>query len=530
MTRLSLVGVSKIFGNSKVVDNVSVTVDPGKVHVLLGENGAGKSTVIKMMSGIYQPDEGHIEIDGEEVTIPNVDAARRLGIAVIHQELNMVGELSIMENLFLGNLPTKAGFVDRSTMRSKAIEALKMIGLDEDVSKPMKELGVARQQMVEIAKALMQNASILILDEPTAALTQNECQQLFSIIGQLKAKNVGMVFISHHLDEIPKVGDVVTVLRDGQYIDTVPASTPESELVKLMVGRNITNQYPRKAAERGRVLLKVDSLNRAGAIEDVSFEVHAGEVVGLAGLVGAGRTEVLRAIFGADSYDSGEVTVDGTRVAKNSIPQSIAAGVGLVPEDRHTQGLVLGASVADNLGMATMIPTAKFGFVNRSLQRNNEGETSRKLNIHMSDINQSVGSLSGGNQQKVVFGKWTMAHVKVLLLDEPTRGVDVGARVEIYELINEITAHGGAVLMASSDLPEVLGMSDRVLVMSGGRISGDMPVSEATQESVMSLAVSHMQDSDSVDSHSNSADIPPKGLTSDSLQNTYEDNREGVLQ
>lgn len=494
MTQLSLVKVSKIFGAAKVVDGVSVTVEPGKVHVLLGENGAGKSTVIKMMSGIYQPDEGHIEIDGETVRIPNVDAARKFGIAVIHQELNMVPQLSIMENLFLGALPTKAGFVDRAAMRKKAKAALDLIGLDEDVNTPMGELGVARQQMVEIAKALMQDASILILDEPTAALTRKECEHLFEIMEELKAKGVGMVFISHHLDEIARVGDVVTVLRDGKYIDTIDAQAPESELVRLMVGRNIENQFPRVAQEPGKTLLKVDHLTRAGSIDDVSFEVHAGEVVGLAGLVGAGRTEVIRAIFGADSYDSGSVAVDGQTLPKADIARTIAAGVGLVPEDRRTQGLILEASVAENLGLATMVPTSKFGFADLKGQTKRENETAKKLRIRMANVDQAAGSLSGGNQQKIVFGKWSMANVKVLLLDEPTRGVDVGARVEIYELINEITANGGAVLMASSDLPEVLGMSDRVLVMSNGRLSGGMPAKEATQEKVMSLAVSHMDE------------------------------------
>lgn len=319
MTELSLVGVSKIFGSAKVVDNVSITVKPGKVHVLLGENGAGKSTVIKMMSGIYQPDEGHIEIDGQTVTLPNVEAARKHGIAVIHQELNLVPELSIMENLFLGSLPTKNGFIDRRTMKRQAEQALSLIGLDEDVTRPMGELGVARQQMVEIAKALMQDASILILDEPTAALTAKECQQLFTIMEDLKQKGVGMVFISHHLDEIGRVGDEVTVLRDGEYVGTIPANAPEEQLVEMMVGRSIEDQFPHESHEPGEILLSVKNLTRKGDIEDVSFDVRAGEIVGLAGLVGAGRTEVIRAIFGADPYDSGTVEIGGEQLPKNSI-------------------------------------------------------------------------------------------------------------------------------------------------------------------------------------------------------------------
>ena len=502
MTQISLKGVSKIFGNTTVVDDVSLTVEPGKVHVLLGENGAGKSTLIKMMSGIYQPDKGHIEVDGKTVRIPDVNAARNLGIAVIHQELNLVPELSIMENLFLGHIPATAGFVSMAQMRRKARAAVERIGLSEDISTPMGELGVARQQMVEIAKALMQNASVLILDEPTAALTRRECEQLFTIMEELKKQDVAMVFISHHLDEIKRIGDVVTVLRDGKYIDTVKADTPEKELVRLMVGRNIDNQYPHTGYPQREVLLKVDGLTRQGAIDDVSFELHAGEVVGLAGLVGAGRTEVIRAIFGADRYDSGSVYVEGRKLRKGNISRSIAAHVGLIPEDRKVQGLILEASVADNLGLVTMRPSSRLGFVDQRGQRKREKAVAEQLRIRMANIDQPAESLSGGNQQKIVFGKWTTAHVKILLLDEPTRGVDVGARVEIYELIDEIVSRGGAVLMASSDLPEVLGMSDRILVMSNGKLSGQLSASEATQEKIMALAVSHM-DNGTGNSHDN---------------------------
>lgn len=499
MTRLSLVGASKTFGPAKVVDRVSITVEPGKVHVLLGENGAGKSTVIKMMSGIYQPDEGHIEIDGKRVTLPTIDAAHRHGIAVIHQELNIVPDLSIMENLFLGELPNTGGFVSRRTMKRRARRALRVIGFDEDVTQPMRNLGAARQQMVMIAKALMRNSSILILDEPTASLTRRECEQLFGIMDSLKAKGIGMVYISHHLDEVARVGDTVTVLRDGQVVATIDAHTPEDTLVRLMVGRDIDDQYPREAPEPGETMLKVSHLTTKGRLTDVSLEVRAGEVVGLAGLVGAGRTETLRAIFGADGYDYGNVTVRGRRLPRHDIAASIDAGLGLVPENRRDEGLVLGASVAENLGMATMIPTATLGFVDRRGQRRREQATAKRLHIRMADIGQPAGSLSGGNQQKVVFGKWSMADVKVLLLDEPTRGVDVGARVEIYELVNAVTAGGGAVLMASSDLPEVLGMADRIVVMSNGRVSGELPAADATQEQVMALAVSHMDDDETGD-------------------------------
>lgn len=491
MTVLKLVDATKQFGGVTVVNKVSVAVEPGKVQVLLGENGAGKSTIIKMMSGVYQPDGGHVEIDGKTVTIPNVDAAKKFGIAVIHQELTLVPQLTVMENLYLGDLPTKGGLVDYAAMRKGAIAGLKRIGLKVDLNTPMGELGVATQQMIEIARALMQNASVLILDEPTAALTRDECEQLFTIVDQLKEQGVAMVFISHHLDEIARVGDSVTVLRDGNYIKTVPADTEEDELVKLMVGRDITNQYPRVAQEPGEVLLSVKHLTNS-RLKDVSFDVRAGEVVGLSGLVGAGRTETLRAIFGADKYESGSVEVEGKPLKKHSISAAIASGIGLVPEDRRAQGLIMGDAVSTNLGLASMIPTAHGGIVNQSWLSKNERDTAAQLRIRMANINQEAGSLSGGNQQKIVFGKWTIKGVKILLLDEPTRGVDVGARVEIYELINKITANGGAVLMASSDMPEVMGMSDRILVMSAGRISGEMPASEATQEKIMALAVTHL--------------------------------------
>ncbi|ASK66206.1 sugar ABC transporter ATP-binding protein [Brachybacterium avium] len=488
---LTLEGVSKSFGPVTVIDDVTVHVRAGQVEVLLGENGAGKSTLIKMMSGIYQPGAGRILVDGSPVQLPDVRAAERHGIATIHQELNLVPQLSVAENITLGRTPKRFGMVDRRRMHQIARDALEQIGLDVDLDQPVGELGIARQQLVEIAKALSQNARLLILDEPTAALTGREIDALFRVVEDLKSQNVGMVFISHHLDEIPRIGDTVSVLRDGKFIATVPADTSQDELVSLMVGRDIADQFPRKRPEtQGEVLLEVEGLTSEGTFEGVDFTVHAGEVLGIAGLVGAGRTEVLRAVFGADPYDAGSVTLQGRPLRSHDVGRSIARGLGLVPEDRKTQGLVLDAGVAENAGYATLRSTAKRGLADRRGQRRRAAKVTEQLSVKMAGLDQPIRNLSGGNQQKVVFARWVMAGSTVLLLDEPTRGVDVGAKVEIYELINEITEAGGAVVMVSSELPEVLGMSDRILVMSNGQVAGTLDANDATEDSVMSLAVS----------------------------------------
>lgn len=484
--------VCKSFGPVQVIDEVTVEVHAGKVSVLLGENGAGKSTLIKMIAGVHEPDAGRILMDGKAVKIPNTKASEALGIATIHQELNLVPSMTIAENITLGRVPRKFGIINRRAMRQIARDAMDKLGLKLDVDTPVGELGLAQQQLVEIAKALSLDARVLILDEPTAALTKSEIAHLFSVVNTLKAQGVGMVFISHHLDEIAEIGDFVNVLRDGKFIATVPAGTEENELVRLMVGRDIDAQFPRVATEPGeQPLLSVKNLSD-GMLKDISLEVRPGEVVALAGLMGAGRTELIRAIAGADKYSSGSVAVNGKKLASFDVAAATRAGIGHVPEDRKTQGLVLDASVAENIGYATMASTAKSGLVDRKGQKARAQQVAERLRIRMGSIDAPIRSLSGGNQQKAVFGRWFTAGAKVLLLDEPTRGVDVGAKVEIYELINEITASGGCVLMASSELPEVLGMSDRVLVMSQGRIAGELATEEATQDAIMSLAVSNV--------------------------------------
>jgi ribose transport system ATP-binding protein len=481
--------IHKGFPGVTALDDVGFDLRRGEVHVLLGENGAGKSTLIKMLSGAYHPDAGRILVNGQEVRIRNAQEAERLGIATIYQEFNLVPELTVAENLFLGRQPRRFGLIARSRMESDARELLARVGLDIDPRTKVRELGIARLQMVEIAKALSLRARVLIMDEPTAVLTTDEVQRLFAIVRLLREEGVGIVFITHHLQEIGTLGDRVTVLRDGRSVAEVPANTPEEELVRLMVGRSIEQQYPRERAGVGEPLLRVDGLTRKGAFHDVSFEVRAGEVVGLAGLVGAGRTEVARAVFGADPYQAGAVEVLGRPLSPHDVTAAMDAGLGLVPEDRKGQGLVLGASVQENLGLVTLRRATRAGLVDRSGQRRKAAKVAEQLKVRMAGLGQEVRTLSGGNQQKIVIGKWLLADAKVLILDEPTRGIDVAAKVEIYQLVNALTASGHAVLMISSDLPEVLGMSDRVLVMAQGRITGELPAAQATQEAVMALAV-----------------------------------------
>ncbi|UQA95548.1 sugar ABC transporter ATP-binding protein [Streptomyces halobius] len=499
---LRVEGVTKSFPGVRALDGVDLSLRTGEVHALLGENGAGKSTLIKMLSGAHRPDGGRIVVAGQEVHIRSAQDAARLGIATIYQEFTLVPGLTVAENIFLGRRPrTALGLVDKKTMRARAAELLQRVRLDVSSDTPVAELGIARLQMVEIAKALSLDARVLIMDEPTAVLSSEEVQTLFGIVRELRASGVGIIFITHHLDEIGALGDRVTVLRDGRSVGEVPATTDEDRLIRLMVGRDIAEQYPRRRPdEPGAPLLRVRGLTRHGAkgargapagpvFEGVDFEVRAGEVVGLAGLVGAGRTELARAVFGADRYDAGTVEVDGKQLARGDVRAAMRAGLGLVPEDRKGQGLVLDASLQDNLTLARLDRDARGGWVDRRRQRRQAAAVAGQLKVRMSGLGQSARTLSGGNQQKIVIGKWLLAEARLLILDEPTRGIDVGAKVEIYQLINELTAAGCAVLMISSDLPEVLGMSDRVLVMAQGRLAGELPAGRATQDAVMELAV-----------------------------------------
>ncbi|MFB9566199.1 sugar ABC transporter ATP-binding protein [Saccharopolyspora hordei] len=487
---LELIGVSKTYPGVRALDAVDFDVRPGEVHVLLGENGAGKSTLIKMIAGAHRPDTGEVRVDGRPVRFHGPEDAERLGIATIHQEMALVPQLTVAENVFLGRPPRRFGIVDRRAMRRQAAELIERTGLDLDPDAVVGDLGVAHRQLVEIAKALSLDTRFLVMDEPTAVLSRAEVDRLFGIVRDLTARGVGVVFISHLLDEVAEIGDRVSVLRDGAKVAEVPADTDQDELVRLMVGRTVDQQYPPRDAEIGEVQLEVRGLTSHGVLSDISFTARAGEVVGIGGLVGAGRTELVRALFGADRYDRGEVLVGGQRIPPGDTAAARAAGLALVPEDRAGQGLVLGASVAENLGLATLSDRTRAGLVDLAEQRRAAAESVERLRIRTAGLDQPALTLSGGNQQKIVIGKWLLAGPRVLILDEPTRGIDVGARAEIYELINELARAGTTVLVVSSDLPELLGLSDRVLVLADGRLRGELDGAEATQERVLALAVS----------------------------------------
>ena len=480
--------ITKHFLGVVALEEVDFELEKGEVHVLLGENGAGKSTLVKMLSGAYRADEGEILLDGEPASISSATDAQEFGISTIYQEFNLVPQLTVAENIFLGRQPQRFGIVDRRKMREEARKLLERMKVRVDPDALISDLGVAQRQMVEIAKALSLNARILIMDEPTASLSGQEVERLFEIVRGLKQEEVAMIFISHHLEEVAEIGDRVTVLRDGKVVDQVPASTEHSELVRMMVGRSVEAQFPRRRPEIGEILLEVKNLSREGVLEDVSFSLRAAEVVGMAGIVGAGRTELARAVFGADPVDSGEVWVEGRRMDRGDPREAKRRGVGLVTEDRQGQGIVAPLSVAENLGLASLERNTNAGLVNRREQRKQAVKMIEDLNIRTPGPDQEIRYLSGGNQQKVVIGKWLLADSRVLIMDEPTRGIDVGAKVEIYELMNELTESGAGILMISSDLPEVLGMSDRILVMSGGRITGELSAEEANGENVMELA------------------------------------------
>ncbi len=493
-TLLEMSGITKGFPGVTALDHVDFELERGEVHVLLGENGAGKSTLIKMLSGAHQPDEGEILVDGEKVEINSAMDAQNLGISTIYQEFNLVPQLTVAENIFLGRQPRSFGIVNRRKMRKDTRELLERTKIRVDADAPVQSLGVAQRQMVEITKALSLDARILIMDEPTASLSGQEVDRLFEIIRGLQEDDVGVVFISHHLEEVTEIGDRVTVLRDGEYVDRVPASTDHSEFVRLMVGRDIEDQFPRRKPELGDVLLEVKNLSQKRVLEDISFELHAGEVVGIAGIVGAGRTELAEAIFGSEPADSGEVQIGGESLRPGQPREAKNQGIGFITEDRQGEGIVPPLSVSENLGLAALGNNSRVGIVNRRKQRQQADKMIEDLNIRTPGPEQEIRYLSGGNQQKVVIGKWLLNDSKVLIMDEPTRGIDVGAKVEIYELMNELTENGAGILMISSELPEVLGMSDRVLVMSQGQIAGELPAEEATQENVMELATQQKED------------------------------------
>ncbi|MBS1809711.1 MAG: sugar ABC transporter ATP-binding protein [Acidobacteria bacterium] len=487
---LQMQHIRKTFPGVIALDDVSFTLRTGEVHILLGENGAGKSTLMKILSGAYQKTAGEIQLNGQAVEIKSPKHAQELGIGIIYQELNLVPQLSAAANIFLGCEPMRFGLIDRSAMEREASRLLNELGIEIDVRRPVQALSIAAQQMVEVAKAISLNARILIMDEPTSALTEHEINELFARIRQLKATGVSIVYISHRMEELFEIGDRVTVLRDGKNVGTYNiADVTKAELIRLMANRELTNQFPKVRAPRGEEALRVEHLSRDGTLHDISFTLYRGEVLGIAGLLGSGRTELARAIFGADKIDSGQIYRNGQLQLIHSPQHAIHSGIGFLTEDRKTQGLVLALSVKDNVCLPNLNQFARFGVVSNSAENRAAQSYVNELRIKTPSIRQQVVNLSGGNQQKVVLGKWLCSRAEIFIFDEPTRGIDVGSKAEIYEIINQLTAKGVAVLMISSELPEILGMSDRILVMHQGRINGEFMAEDATQEKLLRCAL-----------------------------------------
>jgi len=503
-TLLKMTGINKSFPGVKALQSVEIDVFPGECVALMGENGAGKSTLMKILSGVYSPDDGLIEINGKPATLTNPHQAQQLGVSIIYQEFKLFPNMTVEENVFVGREPSANGFVRWSTLRAAPLELLNQLGVDLDPSATVRELSVAQQQMVEIAKALSYNARIVIMDEPTSALTDTEVSALFEIINELKARGLGIIFISHRIEEVMTICDRITVLRDGQNAGelTRAEATPE-RIVQLMVGRHLSDLFQKEEiVQAGKPVLEVRGLSRTGTkrdataivLNDVSLTVRAGEIVGLAGLVGSGRTELARAVFGADSFSRGEILIDGNVVKIRGPQDAIQHGIGLVPEDRKQQALVLQLAVRENISLATLGSISSVGFIRRADERSLSQRFIEALQIRTPTMEQKVVNLSGGNQQKVVLAKWLALEPKVLLVDEPTRGVDVGAKAEVHALLNKLAQRGVAILMISSELPEIIGMSDRVLVMRQGTIAGELPRAEATQERIMALATGTAKD------------------------------------
>lgn len=488
---LEMKNITKRFPGVLALDNVQLTLRKGEVHVLLGENGAGKSTLIKTITGAYIPDEGEMIFEGEKIKLESPLHAQRLGISAVYQEFNLIPELDAAKNIFLGKEMVHGIKLNSKEMYKRSKEYLDEIGANINLHLPVKSLGVASQQMIEIAKAISTECKVLILDEPTAVLTNQEIDKLFEVVETLKEKGVAIVFISHRLEEINRIGDKVTVMRDGTYVETVNVEKGNLDtdyLVKLMVGREITNKFPKEKVEIGEEILRVENLNRKGVLHDINLSLHRGEILGIGGLVGAGRTEVVKAIFGADKKDSGTITLFGEKVQIKQPIDAIRLGIGLAPEDRKVEGLNLGMTIKDNIVMASVDKISKAGVINKKKRTEIPALLKEELKIVTPGINQQVGNLSGGNQQKVVLSKWLASDSKIIIFDEPTRGIDVGAKVEVYQLMNKLVQKGVGIIMISSELPELLAMSDRIIVMHEGRITGELSREEATQEKVLKLA------------------------------------------
>ncbi len=485
---LEMRAIRKAFPGVIALDGVDLTLHAGEVHMLLGENGAGKSTLMKILSGAYRKDAGEIVMRGTSVAIHGPGDALALGIRVIYQELNLVPQLSVAENIFLGDAPTRAGFIDWRALTESTSRLLAELGLNLDARTPLYRLSLAQRQLVEIAKALRGTASILVMDEPTSALTSREVDQLFSLIATLVQRGVAVVYITHRLDEVYRVGQRVTVLRDGRHVATSLLSDVTVDgLVRWMANRDLTEHFPKRRVEPGAELLKVEGLGRKGALHDITFSVRAGEVVGIGGLLGAGRSELARVLAGVDRAHAGRIICRDVEMTFRTPADAIRKGIGLLPEDRKAEGLVAGLTVARNIALPHGRKLARGGFLPGGSETALAAPVVKDLRVKATPF-QEVRLLSGGNQQKVVLGKWLAGDARIFIFDEPTRGVDVGAKVEIYNLMNRLTADGAGIIMISSEMPELLGMSDRILVMRGGRITATFDASTTNQEQILAAA------------------------------------------
>jgi ABC-type sugar transport system ATPase subunit len=485
-----LTGISKSYPGVKALKGVDLDIMPGEIHCLIGENGAGKSTLMRIMAGAARPDGGVIEVGGKAYDKLDPANGIALGIGVIYQEIDLIPAMTVAENIFINNEPTRRGVVDRRTLDAQARAVLANFDVDISPRSLVRDLGPAARQLVQIAKSLSHDHKVLVLDEPTASLTDNEVEHLLALLGRFKASGMGLVYISHRLEEVLQIGDRVTVLRDGERVLTREiAGMTKDDLIEAMVGRRLTATAKSASGVRGEEALSVDRLTRQGEFSDVSFSVRKGEVLGLAGLVGAGRSELLETIFGVRAADSGAISVLGQPIRITRPADAINAGLGLVPEERRTSGVVLNRSVADNVALAMLDRLGGLFGLNRSSVREAAQTQVDNLRIRAPDLDTLVGTLSGGNQQKVVIGKWLAADVKILLLDEPTRGVDVNAKAEIYRLVDDLARSGAAVVMASSELPELLAVTDRILVLSGGRQTAVLETAKTDQVEIMRYAV-----------------------------------------
>ena len=487
---IEMKGINKSFGSNQVLKDAGFYLADGEVHALMGENGAGKSTLMKILTGVYDRDAGTVLVDGKEVNYKTPQEAEKAGIVFIYQEINSLFDLTVEENLFMGKEITKGfGICDKKAMRAKAQEIMDRMGVNIPVDAVMSDLSVGQQQMVEICKALMVDAKVLIMDEPTAALTQSETENLFKVVNSLREKGVSIVYISHRMEEIFELCDRITILRDGSYIGTeYIKDITMDDIVQMMIGREIGERYPARDVQIGQEVLRVEGLTHARLFKDVSFSVRAGEVLGVSGLMGAGRTEIMQAIFGNLPIVSGKIFIDGKEVSIKNPRQAIAAGIGFITEDRKTEGLLLEKSIAENIEIANLGKVSSKSVLSRPKGAELVKRGIEEFRIKCFGPEHECGNLSGGNQQKVVLAKWIYTDPKILILDEPTRGVDIGAKKEIYSVINDMAAKGVAVIMVSSELPEVLGMSDRIMVVHEGHVTGIIDGATADQAKVMTLA------------------------------------------